>query len=206
MNKYFLKTKGMSLRKPLLLVLLCLFYAVALFAAKPVTVQSGNISVIKKPSIALLEINFSDTKIGNETLDEYQTRRGKVFIREWKAVGETTKISLPRFFNRTNKKGMQLTTEAVDASYKFIINVHDLNMGDSHSGTIAQFANPWFIGAGKAGGVLMKGTIDIVDMKTNNVVCRLNVNGIKGKGNISFEHRFHSMFNYLAQTMCRIKK
>ena len=204
MEKYFLKTKEMSLRKSLLLFVLCLFYTVAMFAAKPVTVQSGDVSVIKKPSIALLEINFADTKVGNETLDEYQTRRGKVIIREWKAVIASTKVSLPRFFNKKNRNRMQLTTEAVDASYKFIIHVNELNMGDSFSGTIAALANPFGF-AGKAGGVLMNGTIDIIDMKTNNVVCRLNVNGIKGKGNVSLEHRFHSMFNYLSQTICGLK-
>jgi len=63
MEKYFLKTKEMSIRKPLLFVLLCLFSSVALFAAKSVivTVQSGDVSVLKKASIALLEINFADT-------------------------------------------------------------------------------------------------------------------------------------------------
>ena len=204
MKKYFLKTRISFIRKPMLCILLCLFYVVALFAAKPVTVQSGDISVIKKTSIAQLEFNFSDTKVGNETLDEYKARRGKVFIREWKAIVASTKISLPKFFNSTNKKGMQLTTEAVDASYKFVINVNDFNTGDSFSGTIAGWVNPFHI-SGKAGGALMIGTIDIIDLKTNNVVCRLNINGIKGKGNISFEHRFQSMFNYLAQTICRMK-
>ena len=204
MKKYCLKTKESFLRKPALCVLLCLFYAVTLFAAKTVTVQSGDISVIKKPSIALLEINFSNTKVGNETLDEYQTRRGKVIIREWKAIMASTKTSLPKFFNSTNQKGMQLTTEAVEASYKFVIHVNEFYTGDSFSGTIAMMANPFHI-SGKAGGALMKGTVDIIDMKTNNVVCRLDVNGIKGKGNMSFEYRFHSMFNYLAQTICKIK-
>ena len=197
--------KGRFLRRPLLFVLLCLSYSAALLAANPVTVHSGNISVIKRPVIALLEINFADTNVENETIDEYLSRRGKVFIREWRASVESTNTSLPKFFNSTNKKGMQLTTKAIDASYKFVIYVDYLNTGDSHSGTIAQFANPWFIGAGKAGGMLMQGTVDIIDLRTGKVVCSLDVNGIKGKGNMSFEHRLQSMLNYLAQTICRIR-
>ena len=126
-----------------------------------------------------------------------------MIIREWKAAVESTKVSLSRFFYEKNKNGLQLTTDAVDASYKFIIHVNELNTGDSHSAAIAAHANPF--GAGKAGGMLMNGTIDIIDVKTNNIVCRLNVNGIKGKGNISFAYRLQSMFEYLADNICSIK-
>jgi hypothetical protein len=187
------------LRKPLLLFLFCLFFTVTLFAAKPVTVESGDVSVIKKTSLALLEINFSDTKVGDVTMEEYQKRRGNDFIIEWPDVVRSTHLSFVKFFNNKNKKGLQLTTEAINVSYKLVIDVSYLNMGDSFSNLIPYSSR-------KAGGTLMDGYIDIIDLKTNKVVLALNVNGMKGKGYLSWQTRLRSVFEYLADNICGLKK
>ena len=193
-----LTSRGNFLRKSLLFGLLFLFCTVTLFAANPVTVKSGNVSVIKKPSIALLEIYFSDTRVGDETMEDYQQRRGDNFIEEWPEAVASTHLSFVKFFNRKNKKGMQLTTEAMNASYKMVININYLNMGDSFSWVIPYASK-------KAGGMLMKGYIDIIDMETNHVVCSLNMDGVKGVGLPHLKDRLQSMFNYLADNIYSLK-
>jgi len=185
------------LQKPLL-CLFYLFFSVTLFAAKPVTVKSGDVSVIKKISLAHLEINFSDAKVGDETMEEYKKRRGSDFIIEWPEVVKSTHLLFIKFFNNKNKKGLQLTNEAIDVSYKFFINVSYLNMGDSFSNLIPYSSR-------KAGGTLMNGTIDVIDIKTNEVVLALNVSGIKGKGYLNLNTRIRSVFEYLADNICGLK-
>ena len=193
---------GNSLRKPLLFGLLSLFCTAMMFAAMPaslVTVKSGDASVLKTPSFALLEINFSDAKVGTETFEEYQQRRGENFIRDWPDAVMQTYASFKNFFNKKNKKGMQLRLEeGGDVTYKMVINVSYLNMGDSFS-VMLPYSNR------KAGGMLMNGSIDIIDIGTNNVVCSLAFDGIKGLGLNRTADRLQSMFNFLADNIYAVK-
>ena len=183
--------------------LLCfLFCGVNLFAAKLVSVKSGDISVIKKPSISLLELDFSNTKVGDETLLEYQQRHGDDYVRDWPDAAEATRFSFMEFFNKKNKKGMQFTPVTSEASYKMVIRVNYLNMGDSFSRFIAGGVTGF---SGKAGGMLMKGSIDIIDMRTNSVVCTIDIDGVKGAGNPSLQIRLQSAFNYLAENVRKLK-
>ena len=110
----------------------------------------------------------------------------------------STNITFKNFFNRKNKNRLQLTTEATVAAYKMVINVDYLNMGDSFSTWMPYSSN-------KAGGMLMNGTIDVIDMKTKNVVCSLDINGVKGAGLPRTKDRLQSMFNYLADNICVLK-
>jgi len=190
--------RGNVARKALLISLVCLFCVVTLFAAKPVTVKSGDASVIKKPSIALLEISFTETIVGEESMEEYQQRRGEDFQRDWPEAVASTHLSFIKFFNQKNKNRLQLTTEAKDASYKFVVNVKYLNMGDSFNLFIPYSSR-------KAGGMLMNGTIDIIDMATNQVVCTLNMDGVKGIGTLKTKDRLQSMFNFLADNIYAVK-
>ena len=193
------RSRGNFFRKSLLLCLSGLLFTVTLFAAKPVTVVSGDVSVLKKASLALLEIDFSNAKVGDVTMEEYQNRRGTDFIIEWPDVVQSTHLAFVKFFNNKNQKGLQLTTEAIGVSYKMVINVSYLNMGDSFSGLIPYSSR-------KAGGALMNGFIDIVDVKTNKVVCALDVIGLKGKGYLDQKTRLRSVFEYLADNMYKLKK
>ena len=151
-----------------------------------------------KSSTALFEIDFSEAKVGDETYEAYQERRGDAFIKEWSEAVATTHITFMNFFNRKNKKGLQLTSDATGATYKMLIKVSFLNMGDSFS-TFMPYSNR------KAGGMLMNGSIDIIDIGTNNIVCTLNINGVKGIGVSRAKDRLQSVFNYLADNICIVK-
>ena len=179
--------------------LLCLLSAVNVFAGNPVSVKSGDISVLKNPSNAILEIDYSNTKVGNETLDEYLKGRGDDFVKDWPRDREVAANYFIGRFNKANKKGMQLIMGAANGSYnyKIVIHVNNLDMGNG-SGTFVPYASA------KAGGVIMSGTVDIIDMKTNKVVCTLNVDEVKGLSGASETVRLGLMYFELAASICKL--
>jgi hypothetical protein len=184
--------------------LLCLLSVVNVFAAKPVSVKSGDISVLKKPSKALLEIDDSAAKVGDQTLAEYLESRGGDFVRDWPKDKGAASINFAALFNKKNKKGMQLPSlgdlETIDsdATYKMVIRISSLDMGNGASAFTP-------MGSRKAGGCIMSGTADIVDLKTNEVVCTLNIDKIKGLGTFSEAARLTLMFRELATSICKLK-
>jgi len=184
-------------KKVLLFGLLCLFCTANVFAGNPVSVKSGSISVLKTPSKALLEVDYSAAKVGKETLDEYLKRRGDDFVRDWPRDKETAIQYFKARFDKKSK-GMKLTTDESSASYKIVIRVKNLDMGNA-SGIFTPFASA------KAGGVIMTGTIDIIDLATNKVVCVLNVDEVKGEGFVSETVRLGMMYNELATMICKLK-
>jgi len=187
------------MKKTLILVsLLCLSSAVSLFAAKPLAVKSGDISVLKKKSNALLEIDYSAAKVGDKTFYEYLQGRGDDFVRDW--PNDSTRVAsyFTSRFNSRNKKGMQITADAANATYKIIIQVDKLDMGNGASAMLP-FA------PADAGGVIMSGMIDVVDIGTDEIVCTLSVNEVKGNGNVSETLRLGMMYFELATNIFYLK-
>jgi len=181
----------------LLFTIICLFCTVNLFAGNPVSVKSGKSSVLKESSKALLEIDYSTTKVGTQTLDEYLKNRGDDFVRDWPRDKEVTATYFREHFNKKSK-GLQVTTDAPAAFYKIVIHVNNLDMGNGGSAFVP-FASA------KAGGVIMIGTVDIIDLKTNEVVCSLSVDEVKGLGTPSETARLGLMYFELATQMCKLK-
>ena len=172
-----------------------LFNAHSLFAEKnPVSLKSGSISILKTPSEALLEVDYSEAKVGDKTIDEYLQERGEDFVRDWPKDKELAVSQFKKLFNKKNK-GMKLTTDESVVSYKFVIRVEKLNMGTATGLTL------W-----GAGGCIMTGTIDIIDLRTNEVVCNLYIDEVQGVGNFSETTRFVYMYIQLAAQLCKLKK
>ena len=168
-----------------------------LFAVKPVTVKSGNASVLKQSSIALLEIDFSATKVGAQTIDEYLQRRGSDFVRDWPQDQATAAHYFSKQFNRRNSKGMRVDTDVTETAYKMVIRVKSLDMGNP--------AGFLFSPSSKTGGVIIKGIVDIIDMRTNEIVCVLDINRVQGEGTFAESIRLALAFQELANWMCRVK-
>ena len=197
-------SNGKVMRKTILLCsLLCLLCTVNLFGGNSVSVKSGDASVFKKASKALLEIDYSSAKVGGKTLDDYLKERGDDFVRDWPRDKETAASYFKTRFNKKSK-GMQLTTDASSASYKIVIHVNNLDMGNPASAIVANAVFGYGIGA-KAGGVIMTGTIDIIDMKTNEVVSVLYIDEVKGDGHPSETIRLGQMYVELATDICKLK-
>ena len=178
--------------------LLCLAGSISLFAGKPVTVKSGDLSVLKKSSTAFFEIDFSATKVGTQPIDEYLKGRGDDFVRDWPQDKVIAANYFYAQFNGCNKKGMQITPDDRGVDYKMVIHVKTLDMGNP-AGIFVPFA------PANAGGVIIDGTVDIIDMNTNAVVCTLNIDGVKGDGYPSESIRLGLAFSELASCMCKLK-
>jgi len=189
MSKYAIKS--------LLFTAMCLFCAVSLFANNTVTVKSGKASVLRESAKAFLEIDYAATKVGDQTLDEYLEMRGENFVKNWpNDIAFAAKYFKDRF-NKKNK-GLKTAPDESTVSYKIIIHINHLNMGNSGSAFVPMASS-------KAGGIVMTGTVDIVDVKTNEVVCTLDVYQVKGVKHVSANVRMGLMFMELATKMCALK-
>jgi len=185
------------IQKSLLSIATCLLCAVSAFAANTVSVASGKSAVLKESSKALLEVDYSATTIENLPLDEYLQKRGEDYVKNWP---KDTDYAAKYFIDRFNKKnkGLKIVSNQSEASYKIVIHVQELDMGNSGSMFI-----PY--ASAKAGGIIMIGTVDIVDIKSNEVVCTLAVDQVKGGAHVSATVRMGLMFMELATKMCAIK-
>ena len=188
------------MKRTLFLLLLCLFCTATVFAGKPVTVKSGSVSALKTPSKSLLEIDYSATKVGKQSLEEYLQGRGEDFVKDWPRESETAVSYFRERFNKKSK-GTKITTDETAASYKIVIHVKYLDMGNAGSFFVTMAIG----GSQKAGGVIMSGSIDIIDLKTNNVVCVLYVDDVKGAGHPQDAIRMGMMYFELATQMCKLK-
>lgn len=185
--------------KKVMFCLVCLFCTGALFAGNPVTVKSGDVSVLKGKNKALLEFDYSATKVGDKTLDEYLKDRGEDFVRDWPNDKIRAASYFVERFNKKNKKGMQITSDEEAAGYTVVVHVKTLDMGNGGSAFVP-------FSSAKAGGVIMTGTIDIVDKNTQNVVCNLYVDEVKGLGHVSEAIRIGLAYFALADKMYDLVK
>ena len=176
---------------------ICLLCTVSLFAVNSVTVKSGKSSVLKTSAKASLEVDYSATTIGDQALDEYLQARGDDYVKNWSKDTEYAAKYFKERFNKKNK-GLKIAPDPSEAAYKIVIHVQNLNMGNSGSAFVP-FASS------KAGGIVMTGTVDIVDIQLNEVVCTLEVDQVKGVKHVSATVRMGLMFMELATKMCAIK-
>ncbi|MDR2684788.1 MAG: hypothetical protein LBB53_05355 [Prevotellaceae bacterium] len=151
---------------------------------------------MKKPKKAALEVDYSNAKVGNQTLNDYLQTRGDDFVRDWPSDKAQAETAFMTQFN-TKSKGLKLTADA-DVVYKMVIRVKYLDMGNS-AGIFMPFATA------KAGGCIMSGTVDIVDLQTKSIVCTLSIDKVKGKGIPSESIRLQNMFVQLAKSIVKAK-
>ena len=176
---------------------ICLLCAVSLFAANSVTVTSGKSSALRASAKALLEVDFSAATIGDQTLDEYLQARGEDHVKNWSKDTEYAARYFKERFNKKNK-GLKIVPDASETTYKIVIHVQNLNMGNSGSAFVPFASN-------KAGGIVMTGTIDVVDIQSNEVVCTLFADQVKGVKHVSATVRMGLMFMELATRVCAVK-
>ena len=189
------------MKKLLLFSLLSTLSVAKLFAGEnPVSVKSGDISVLKTQSQALLEIDYSAAIVGEMTLEEYLQKRGDDWVRDWPKDKERGAYEFVKRFNKKSK-GMKLITDATDVTHKFVIRVADIDLGFGGGAALSAFT----FAPAKTGGVTMIGTIEIIDLKTNEIVCVLDVDKVKGLANQRLAYRLGLMYYELAGCIFKIK-
>ena len=190
-------------KKLFLVCLLSLFCSVnLLIGGNPVSVKSGNVSVLKEVSKALLEIDYSEAKVGKLLFDEYLKEQGEDYVRDWPRESETAISYFRERFNKKSK-GIKLTTDESVTSYKILIRPKTIDMGNAGSYFVSMAIG---VASNKAGGVIMCGSIDIIDLKTDQVVCSLYVDDVKGKSHYKDAIRMGYMYDELAKKICKLKK
>jgi hypothetical protein len=181
------------MKKLVLFGLIFLLSITNLFAENPITVISGDISILKIKSLAFLEVDYSETKIGDQTLEEYLISRGD---KNWTRDNE---LAIPFFstWMKRKSKGIKMTENMTEASYKIIIHVKMLDLGFGGGAFV-----PLTV---KLGGCVLYGTIDIIDLKTNETVCILDVNNLKGDKHNLQTVRLGYMYRTIADYLCKLK-
>ena len=186
--------------KRAILFIFCILVGVMSYAGDEISLKSGNPKVLYDNSKATLEIDYSKTMVKKETLKEYLNRRGADFVKDWPDDSKKAREFFIVRFNKKNKNGMQIIeTEGKSAPYKIILHVSYLDMGNGGSAF-----NPW--ASAKAGGVIMNGTLDIVDVNKNMLVCSMSADDVKGIGHPSETVRLGACYFELATRMLKFAK
>jgi len=185
--------------KRLLTFVVMLVSAIAMYAGNPVVVTAGNPVVFNEASQALVEVDYSKTMVKDQTLDAYLKGRGADFVRDWPDDKDKALEYFIVRFNKKNKKGMQIGRHWSDAKYKMVIIVDWMDMGNGGSAF-----NPW--ASAKAGGVIMKGRCDVIDLKAGQYVCRMDFDEVKGIGHPSETVRLGMTYFELASNIFKLTK
>lgn len=184
--------------KKALFTLILLLLGGEIFAASPVSVTSGNISYLKLNATAVVEFDYSSAVVDGKTLDGYLQSRGEDFVRDW--PNDETKAAeyfIVRINQKNKKGGMQATRPGHPAQYKILIKVTSLDMGNGGSTFIP-------MAGAKAGGVIMNGTVEIIDLSTGQTECTVRVDEIKGTGHVSETVRLGLCYFELANNLTKL--
>ena len=152
-----------------------------------ITLQAGSANVIWTVNSAYFAIDYSEVNVEGMTWNQWLQSKGDDFVADWpedeKKVGN---YFMERFNKATKKKGgICLQNTNPDDAYQFIVHLQDLDMGSVGGGVVASV----FLGAfkGKAGGVNFKtGYVDVVEIETGTVVCRLSFKDVRGNSGINW--------------------
>ena len=185
--------------KRLLSIVMLLLSVVGIYAGNPVTVNAGNPVVFNETSQALVVVDYSKTMVKDQTLDAYLKSRGEDFVRDWPQDQDKALEYFVVRFNKKNKKGMQIGRHLTDAKYKMVIYVDYMDMGNGGS-SFNPFASV------KAGGVIMKGRCDVIDVKAGQYVCRMVFDEVKGLGHPSETVRLGMTYVELASNIFKLAK
>ena len=189
------------MKKILLALAALLWSTVSLLAGSPVTVKSGDLSVLKTPAKAKIVFNYSGTYVGEDgartmTLNKYLNSRGKDFVKDWPSDHAKAEEYFAIRFSKKNKKGLTAAEKGEKAQYTMTVNVKTLDMGNAAGAFIGMSA--------KAGGVIMWGDITIKNAK-GKVVLTLDVDGVKGKASPSESMRLGLCYMDLATRIAKLK-
>ena len=162
-----------------LLAALLLAAGKAAAGSDPLQVVSGNLAYLNLDATALVRFDYSQTMVEDKTLDQYLQSRGDDFVRDWPSDCKKAALYFINRVNSKNKKGGGIqTTDDGPAHLMLLFHVKTLDMGNGGSTFIP-------MAGAKAGGVIMNGTLEIINLSTNAVVCTVNIVNIKGQGHVS---------------------
>lgn len=183
--------------KKICFLLLCMTTLISLSAKDAIVVKSGDATLLKQDVKALLECDFSNAKVGDKPFDVYLKSNGEEYVKSWPDDQLKVALYFSTRFNKRNKNKMQVTDDPSAAQYKIVITPTVIDMGDRGSSF-----NPF--ASAKAGGAILSGTVNIIEIASNNSVCQLQFEEVKGIGHVSNTVRLGMAFFGLATLMTKM--
>ena len=198
--------------KKLFISMLALLTTVSLFAIKPITME-GNFNVKKnKGAVAVYSLNWDNTQCGEiddgvfvkgsmpiaewlAARDEQKKAEGKPedanYVRDWQDIqNEADKYFKNEWNDEFGKKGLKLTHNESEAKYRFNIVIEGLDWGN--------VAGSMF-GYGNAGGAIIMGHADIIDIASGEKLASFKINHVQGSGHFSDRFRVLLVFHELVE-------
>ncbi len=194
------------MKKTLLLGLLCLLGAVNLSAKgkSALSVKSGDIAVLREPSTATFEIDYSAATADGLPIDEYLKQKGGNLEMDF-----YTKVKDQSVFNFVyvfkKNKGLHTPKDTTEAPYKIVARVNTMMMGGGAGALLQIVGGATALASQKSGGITMSGTVDIVDTNTGETVLTLAVDELKAHSGISVQVRLFMLYVDLAKQMRKLK-
>lgn len=162
------------------------------------TLQAGSANVIWTLSSAYFETDWSETTVEGVAWNQWLESKGPDYVRDWPS--DKAKIEdyfMKRFNKKTGKKrGIVLQNTNHNDAYFFVLHLQDVDMGSIGGGVAASV----FLGsfAKKSGGVNFKsGFLDIIEIATGKVVCRLSFKDVRGNSALNMSAQLMMVFEDL---------
>lgn len=179
------------MKKLTLFISALLIAATTSFAGNPVKITKGNASAIKDAGVIPFEFDYTKTAVTGQGSDVFIKAQGK---------NEETIQSYEYFIDAFKSKKLGISTtgnsnpaQVKDAKYKLVIHVAHLDLG---SGIASQFAVTF-----TAGGCIMDGTAEIVEVATGNPVIIMSIDKFKAHSRVKDNKRLGILYKDIAEFM-----
>ena len=183
----------MVIMKKILFVSALLLASVSLFAAKPLKVSKGNLSVLREDATATWTIDLSDAQFVNNGIFAKE-RKGD--FKTWCEDDYDVRVQLmnEEFYRAFNfySDGLKLVKEG-DAPYQVILKVY----------TFERSQGPGVMGSCY---ISIYGTLSVIDTATGEVALEVKVDNVKGDTDFVETERFPKTINWFCRDLFKMKK
>lgn len=176
------------------LAMLC----ICLMSFADIKVVSGDLSVVKDPSIcAKVIFDYTDLMLEGKPYMEQLKAKGDDFVRDWPTESMASEAYFLKCWNQDNDGGMEVST-AGDDKYIMYFHVKKMHMGSGAASMLVGFG---------AGGASMSGTMYIFKDKNAVPVLTVEIDNQTGRSGISELVRRTDLYGELAEDLVkRLKK
>lgn len=165
-------------------------------------ISEGSLDGLKNaPTSMVIEFDYSQTVCDGMMLQSVVDNGG---MTDWKYLSEKAEKN---FLKKLKKETKKLKIDFADTlnsyDYKMKISVTQIDFGNAASGILL---------GGKNGGCSISATIAVYSLSTDNKICTITVNHLKGFGKPKFgfgsskSQRMDSVYSFLADDLARIFK
>lgn len=175
----------------LLLVMMCLS-----FVLSAQVTYDGDIKVLKGTATYDVVFDYSALEIEDKPVAEYLQSRDDKFRNAWDSEIVPGSEQMGKIVPSQVNKNFTLATEP---QYRFVIKLVGLKLGNA-----GQMFNPF--SSTKAGGAVITGDMDIVDVASNEVVAVIHFNEIQGVSTFSDRDRWILAYSELVKKIKKVVK